>query len=126
MARKKSTTLTDAELKLMEVLWEKGQATVSSVVESLPKHEPLAYSTVLTTLRILEQKGYLEHTQEGRAYVYRPRVGRDEERDKAITRLLGRFFHGSPELLMLNLVQRGKVSAQELKRLRKRIEEENS
>jgi len=122
--RTRSAGLTDAELRLMEVLWTKGSATVSGVVEALPKDPPLAYSTVLTTLRILEQKGYLEHTKDGRAYVYRPTVGRDEEREKAVTRLLGRFFGGSAELLMLSLLERGKVSARDLQRLRQRIARE--
>jgi len=124
LARKKSANLTDAELRLMDVLWEKGEATVSDVVESLPKDVPLHYSTVLTTLRILEHKGYLRHSKEVRAYVYRPIIGRDQERENAVTHLLKRFFEGSPELLMLNLVEGRKVSPAELKRLRQRIEEQ--
>jgi predicted transcriptional regulator len=124
LARKKSPSLTDAELRLMEVVWEKGSATVSEVVESLPGNVPLHYSTVLTTLRILENKGYLAHRKEGRAFVYRPLMARDQEREKAVTHLLRRFFEGSPELLMLNLVARKKIGADELKRLRKRIAEE--
>src|SRR3954452_10982008 len=99
----------------MEVMWEKGSATVSDVLESLPRNPPLHYSTVLTTLRILENKGYLAHKKEGRAYVYRPLVGREQEREKAVTHLLRRFFEGSPELLMLNLVSRKKIGAEELK-----------
>ena|SRR5437870_4059810 len=126
MARKKSPGLTDAELRLMQVLWKKRQATVSDVLEELPKGPALAYSTVLTTLRILETKGYLEHTKDGRAFVYRPRVAREQERERAVTHLLKRFFQGSPELLMLNLVERKKVSPEELQRLRKRIAEEES
>lgn len=124
MARKQTPGLTDAELRLMEVIWDKGSATVSDVVENLPKDVPLAYSTVLTTLRILERKGYLEHRKESRAFVYVPRVKRDEEREQAVSHLLKRFFDGSPELLMLNLVEKGKVDSQELQRLRKRIAEE--
>jgi predicted transcriptional regulator len=124
MARKKSSSLTDAELRLMEVLWEKGSATVSDVIEGLPKNILLAYSTVLTTLRILENKGYLRHKKEGRAFVYRPVVGRDQARESAITHLLRRFFENSPELLMLNLMEGKKIDARELARLRKRIEED--
>lgn len=125
MARKKSPSLTDAELRLMEVMWEREAATVSEVVESLPPDVPLHYSTVLTTLRILESKGYLEHRKEGRAFIYRPLIGRDQEREKAVSHLLRRFFEGSPDLLMLNLVARKKIGADELKRLRKRIAEES-
>jgi predicted transcriptional regulator len=126
LARKKSPSLTDAELRLMEVLWEHGASTVSDVVARLPQDVPLHYSTVLTTLRILENKGYLEHRKEGRAFIYRPLIAREQEREKAVTHLLRRFFEGSPELLMLNLVARKKIGADELKRLRKRIAEEKS
>jgi predicted transcriptional regulator len=108
----------------MEVLWERGSATVSDVVESLPKDVPLHYSTVLTTLRILENKGYLKHSKEGRAFVYLPVIGRDQERENAVTHLLRRFFNGSPEMLMLNLVEGRKIGPEELQRLRKRIKEE--
>ena len=121
MARKKSRYLTDAELRLMEVLWDLGPSTVSGVVAALGTE--LAYSTVLTTLRILENKGYVRHTKEGRAFIYATVVGRDEARDRAITHLLRRFFENSPELLMLNLVDNKKIDGEQLKRLRKRIEE---
>jgi predicted transcriptional regulator len=124
LARKKSPGLTDAELRLMEVLWEKESATVSDVVEGLPDSVNLAYSTVLTTLRILEHKGYIGHSKEGRAFVYKALVGRDQARENAVTHLLRRFFQGSPELLMLNLVEGRKIGAAELQRLRRRIAEE--
>ena len=126
MARRPSSNLTDAELRLMEVLWSKGAATVSEVVEAVSAGAPLHYSTVLTTLRILERKGYLTHKKEGRAFVYRPAVARDQEREKAVTYLLRRFFDGSPGLLMLNLFERRRIGAAELKRLRKRIAEDPS
>jgi predicted transcriptional regulator len=124
VARKKSLGLTDAELPLMELLWQKGSATVSEVVEALPENAPLAYSTVLTTLRILENKGYLTHKQEGRAFVYLPVVGREQARENAVTHLVRRFFENSPELLMLNLLKTKGVDTRELERLRSRIEEE--
>ena len=126
MAKVKSRNLTDAELRLMKVVWEKGKATVAEVVEALPKDIPLAYSTVLTTLRILENKGYLRHTKDGRSFVYRPIVKREQARENALSHLLRRFFEGSPELLMLNLMEGGKIDDRELARLRKRIEENNS
>ena len=126
MARKKSPTLTDAELRLMNVVWQLGSATVSEVVENLSGDPPLHYSTVLTILRILETKGYLKHRKEGRAFVYRAAVQREQEREKAVTHLLRRFFDGSAEMLMLSLVERKGVSTEELKRIRKRIAEEGS
>ena len=126
MARKKSPNLTDAELRLMEVVWQKGKATVSEVVDGLPADAPPAYSTVLTMLRILENKGYLRHTKEGRAFVYRPAVAREKARESAIGHLLRRFFENSPELLMLNLLEGKKIGAKELARLRQRIAEQKS
>jgi predicted transcriptional regulator len=126
MARKKSSNLTDAELRLMEVLWDKGTATVSGVVEDLPKTPAPAYSTVLTTLRILENKGYVRHTKEGRAFVYEPVIGRNQACESAVAHLLRRFFANSPELLVLNLIGAKKIGAREIARLRKRIDEAQS
>ena len=124
MARKKSSNLTDAELRLMDVIWSKGHATVAEVAAALPRSLGLHYSTVLTTMRILESKGYLRHTQDGRAFVYQPVVAREQARDRAVSHLLGRFFEGSPELLMLQLMESANVSPQDLRRLRRRIQEE--
>jgi predicted transcriptional regulator len=107
----------------MEVVWKKGEATVSDVVEGLTGAPALAYSTVLTTLRILESKGFLIHTKEGRAFIYKPAVERETARESALRHLLRRFFDDSPELLLLNLLDDKKISAKELARLRKRIEE---
>jgi predicted transcriptional regulator len=123
MARTKTTGLTDAELRLMEVIWDRGSASVGDVVDALPKRTPLAYSTVLTTLRILEEKGYLRHVKEGRAFIYHPAVGRDEARDTAVGHLVRRFFGGSHGQLALNLVEKRRIEAAELKRLRQRIKE---
>ncbi len=122
MARSKSLNLTDAELRLMEVLWQKESATVSEVVEGLPSTVSLAYSTVITTLRILETKGYVKHTKDGRAFVYQPIVGRSEARQGAVTHLVRRFFEGSPERLVLSLMAEKKIDSKELGRLRKLIE----
>jgi predicted transcriptional regulator len=124
MARRKSAHLTDAELRLMDVLWEKGPCTVSAVMENLPAKPALAYSTVITTLRILETKGYVRHRKEGRAFIYEPLVGRDEARRGAVATLVRRFFDGSPDLLMAHLFEARKISARELERLRKLIAEE--
>jgi predicted transcriptional regulator len=122
--RPKSPGLTDAELRLMEVVWKKGLATVADVVDGVTGDPPLAYSTVLTTLRILENKGYLVHSKQGRAFTYKPTVERQAARESAVRHLLRRFFDGSPELLLLNLLESKEVSANELARLRKRIKEE--
>lgn len=121
MARKKAATLTEAELRLMNVLWERGAATVGEVLEAQP--EQLAYSTVLTTLRILEQKGYIQHTKEGRAFLYQPIIGRDGARRNAVRHLVEHFFNKSPELLVLNVLQQEEFNAEDLQRLKTIIEE---
>jgi predicted transcriptional regulator len=121
MARRKSQTLTEVELELMEVLWEKGSATVSDIVAALPE-ERLAYSSVLTMMRILEQKGYVEHEKESRAYIYRPLVDRRTAVQNVISYLLKRFFKGSPELLVVNLLEHENVGRAEIRRLKKLIE----
>jgi predicted transcriptional regulator len=123
LARKRSNTLTDAELRLMEVLWKRGAATVGEVVEGLDGGKPLAYNTVLTTLRILEQKGYIKHTKEGRAFVYHPLVERGDALRSAVRNLVSRFFNSSPELLVLNVIESEKIDVEELKRLKHMIEE---
>lgn len=127
MARKKSATLTEAELRLMEVLWQRGPATVADVTNALPP-PPIAYNSVLTTLRILEQKGYVAHDEEGRAYRYRPLVARDEAAQSAVGVLLRRFFGNNSGELALRLVEAGRPGDEELQRLKALIEryEENS
>lgn len=123
MARSKSPTLTEAELRLMEILWDKGRATVGEVVENLPKSRSLAYNTVLTTLRILEKKGYLTHEKDGRAFVYRPIVDRTKARRTALRYVMSRFFENSPELLVVNLLKNEKLDSEEIERLKKLIDE---
>ena len=123
MARPKSPTLTEAELRLMDVLWKKETATVGDVVGALPGTAPLAYSTVLTTLRILERKGYVTHEKEGRAYVYEPVVGREEARKSVVRYMMSRFFNNSPEALMLNIVENEAVDGDVLDRLKRMVDE---
>lgn len=123
MARKESPVLTEAELRLMDVLWARGPSTVGEVQSALPKEPALAYNTVLTTLRILEDKGYLTHRKDGRAFVYAPTVARDKARQSALKMLLSRFFDNSAEQLVHNLLQNEKLSKAEIRRLKQMIEE---
>ncbi len=123
MPRKPSRELTDAELRLMNVLWDKGPGTVAEIVAALDAEPPLAYSTVLTTLRILEAKGYTRHKKESRAFVYEPAVAREEASTGAVRRLLFRFFDNSPELLLANLLKDERISRKELNRLKRMIAE---
>ena len=123
MPRKKSLSLTEAELRLMDVVWDRGSATVQEVADALPRDLGLAYNTVLTTLRILEEKGYLRHTKrdDARAFVYEAVVGRNEAGRNAVRYLVSRFFRNSPELLVLNLLEDEELSAKEQARIRKMI-----
>ena len=107
----------------MKVLWTKGAATVGDVAESLTDDPPLAYSTVLTTLRILEGKGYLRHTKNGRAFVYEPVIAQEEASRTALGYLVNRFFGGSRELLVVNLLKEEAISRAELRRIKKMIAE---
>jgi predicted transcriptional regulator len=123
MARKTSPVLTDGELRIMHVLWDRSRATVGEVVESLDGTTRPAYNTVLTMLRILERKGYVTHEKDGRAFTFVPVVDRGQARKSAITQVLSRFFNDSPQLLVLNLLGHERVDADELKRVRELIEE---
>src|SRR5438552_14832881 len=108
---------TDRELDVMSVLWDAGSATVAQVRERLS--DDLAYTTVLTVLRTLEQKGYVGHTGEGRAHRYRPLVKRAAAGRSALRRLVDKVFDGSPELLLTQLVSDQNLGDEELRRLRK-------
>ena len=118
MPRRPSATLTDAELRLMNVLWTKGRATVGEVAQALRGAPRLAYNTVLTTLRILEQKGYVAHDKEGRAFVYVPLIGQRDARRQAVRHLLGRFFDNSPKALLLNVLSEADVDPRTVRRLK--------
>jgi predicted transcriptional regulator len=121
MPPRKSNTLTEAELRLMKILWRRGESAVTDLVEALPEGEQLAYNSVLTTIRILEQKGYVEHRQEGRAFVYWPCVQENEASSSEVRNVLNRFFGNSREKLVLSLLDDEGISAEELARLRDAI-----
>lgn len=123
MARPKTPHLTEAELRLMNVLWQNGPASVGQVVEALPSDPPVAYNTVLTLLRILETKGYVRHTKQGRAFIYEPLVDSKEASSKAIHHLVKRFFGGSAGQLVLKLLDERQLDPAELKRIKKKITE---
>lgn len=121
MPRRPSTTLTEAELRVMEVLWERGTATVADVVRRLAPEVPLAYTTVLTTLRILEEKGHIAHTKQGRAHLYRPLLGRGAARRSALRDMMDRFFDSSPQLMVAKLLEEGDLDLEEIRRLRESL-----
>jgi predicted transcriptional regulator len=107
----------------MDVLWQQGPSTVQQVLDALPKKSQLAYNSVLTTIRILEKKGYLRHIKDGRAHVYRPLVARSEATRSEISHLAHRFFKNSHEMLVLNILEDRGVDADELQRLRQLLEQ---
>ena len=120
MPPKQSAVLTEAELRIMEVLWRKGSATVQQVLDWLSS--PLAYNSVLTTMRILERKGHVKHVKDGRAHLYRPIIGREEATRSEIQHLVSRFFRNSHEALVLNILQDENIDTGELKRLREMVD----
>jgi len=121
MARKRSLTLTDAESRVMSVLWQRETATVGDVVAALRQDRVVTYSTVQTILRILETKGYVTHEKVVRAFVYRPAVDERQARQRALKHLAARLFNGSPSLLVLNVLEDEAIDRTELKRLKKLI-----
>ena len=127
MPRQKSRTLTDAELRIMEVLWAKGSATVAEVAEALQGKDGSAYTTILTLMRILRAKGYLRcNKPQGRAHVFAPRIDRHTAARKDVRNLLSRFFGGSPEELVLAFLRDEEISPGELDDLKKRISDKDS
>ena len=111
---------TNRELDVMAVLWDLGSATVAEVQERLP--DDLAYTTVLTILRTLEEKGRVRHEEEGRAYRYIPVVGREEAGASAVRRLVRKVFRGSPEQLLTHLVAERGLTTEQIGRMKALLE----
>ena len=106
----------------MNVLWEKGSATVHEVLQCMPEKPSLAYNSVLTIIRILETKGYVRHIKDGRAHVYTPQIDRKDATRFEISHLVSRFFGNSHERLVLNILEEGSIDAEELARVRELLE----
>ena len=115
------TFFTDRELDVMSILWKEGSATVTEVRDRLA--DELAYTSVLSALQTLEEKRYVRHEQEGRAYRYFPLVAPEQAGGSAIGRILEKIFHGSAELMLAQLVSDRNVPPAELKRMRKLLKE---
>ena len=123
MPRKPSRTLTDAEARVMAVLWESHRVSVADVVRVLSRRRAVSYSTVQTILRILETKGYVAHDKVARAFIYRPLVDERQARRRALRHLASRLFKGSPSLLVLNVLEDERIDPDELRQLKKLIED---
>jgi len=122
LARSKSATLTEAELRIMNVLWDKGPATVHDVLQALPSKPNLAYNSVLTIIRILETKGYVKHIKDKRAHVYMSKIDREDATRFEVRHLVSRFFGNSHERLLLNILEESSIDAEELARVRALLE----
>ncbi len=105
----------------MRVLWLRGESTVSDVVTAVAGDGPLAYNSVLTTIRVLESKGYLTHRQQGRAFLYSPCIAQHEAGKSEVRHILNRFFGNSRERLLLALLGDDELDPAELKRLKQAI-----
>ena len=123
MPRRPSRTLTDAEARVMAVLWESQRASVADVVRALSRRRAVSYSTVQTILRILETKGYVAHDKVARSFIYRPLVDERQARRRALRHLASRLFKGSPSLLVLNVLEDERIDPDELRQLKKLIED---
>jgi len=121
---KKSPTLTEAELRLMKMLWQRGESAVGDLVAAMTEGDALAYNSVLTTIRILEKKGYVSHRQEGRAFIYSACVAEDDASKVEVRHVLQRFFGNSREKLLLSLLGDEEITAAELQRLRDAIRQD--
>ncbi len=122
MPPRQSITLTEAELRIMNVLWQRGSGTVQQVLDDLPSELALAYNSVLTTVRVLERKGYVAHEKDGRAHIYVPIIQRTDATRSEISNLVSRFFKNSHEQLVFNILEERGIDSEELDRLRKMLE----
>jgi len=116
-----SISFTDRELDIMAVLWQRGSATVSEVRDALI--DDLAYNTVLTVLRTLEEKGHVSHVSEGKAFRYLPSVSQGAAGQSALSRVLNKLFDGSHDMLLTQLVSERKIGDKDLRRLRKLLDD---
>ena len=121
--RPKKSELTDHELQIMKVIWERGAVTVRDVYEELLKRRKVAYTTVMTVMGVLEQKGRLKKTVGGRAYVYSPSQPQNEVVSGMVRDFIGRVFNGMTKPLLVSMLEDGKISEDELDELKKLLKE---
>jgi BlaI family transcriptional regulator, penicillinase repressor len=121
--RPSSATLTPQELELMKIVWQKGQATVRDVYETLLEHRKIAYTTVMTMMRVLEKKGYVKTHRVNRAYVYRPTRPERQVQRSMVREFVDRVFNGSAHPLLVHLVEDRRLSSKELEELERLIHE---
>jgi predicted transcriptional regulator len=123
MVRPRHENPTPAELEVLQVLWERGPSTVREVMTVLNNDRPRAYTSVMSLMNVMEEKGLLRTKPQGRAFVYSPRVSRDKIQSRMVGDLLGRVFDGSASTLVLHLLQQAKADPREIDEIRKAIAE---
>jgi predicted transcriptional regulator len=116
--RRKTKTLTEQELEIMKVIWQCGEATVRDVVAALSEQRQIAYTTVMTMMNILEQKGHLKKRQVDRAFVYKPARAQEQVIGSMVRDFVDRVFNGSAAPLLLHLVDDKKLTEKELNEIR--------
>lgn len=126
MARPKSKTLTIAEQRIMNVLWDRGEASVREITDVLSQEHDLAYTTILTTTRILSDKGYVGFRKDGRSHIYAPLITRKTERTSAVSNILRNLFDGSPRALAQHLIEEDKLTLEDIQALRNLLDGDKS
>ena len=122
MARTKSNILTPAERRVMDAVWTLKQASVNDVLQIVSKTAPVAYTTVMTVLKVLEEKGYVTASRDGRILIYRPKSSRNKAQTQALRHLVGEFFDGSKTALAQHLLRQPDISRAELESLESMIQ----
>jgi predicted transcriptional regulator len=121
--RPKSNTLTPQELEIMKLVWQRGAATVRDVYEVLLERRKIAYTTVMTMMKILEKKGYLKKRRQDRAFIYRPAHPKNQVIGGMIREFIDRVFNGSAEPLLVHLVKSRHLSEKDLQKIARMVEE---
>jgi BlaI family penicillinase repressor len=121
--RPKHTTLTPQELEIMKLVWQRDSATVRDIYEALLEHRKIAYTTVMTMMKILETKGYLKKRRQNRAFVYRPAHPKNQVIGGMLREFIDRVFNGAAEPLLVHLVKTRKIRQEELQKIKRMIEE---
>jgi len=124
MTKRQLQAMSPAETEILRLVWQIGQATVQQVCEQLPPRRNIAYKTVQTLLRRLEEKGYLRHRIKGKAYVFSPAIKREDVVKRTVLDFLDRLFAGDPRPLMQFLAEDGRIDAEDIERLKKLIDKE--
>ena len=124
MTKRQLQAMSPAETEILRLVWQIGQATVQQVCGQLPPTRNIAYKTVQTLLRRLEDKGYLRHRIKGKAYVFSPAIKREDVVKRTVLDFLDRLFAGDPRPLMQFLAEDGRIDADDIERLKKLIDKE--